>query len=82
MKGGRSRTFEQLIMERDSINKLGKSMYFNRDIKKGEALRLEDVDMKSPYSHYAMPIKALRNSTPLKATRSYKAGDLVTFLGF
>lgn len=82
MKGDREKNFEQLIMERESIKKLGKSMYFNRDIDKGEELKLEDVDIKSPHSHYGMPINALRSVPPLKASCGYNAGELVPFLGF
>lgn len=82
MKGEKKRTFEQLVMERDSINKLGKSMYFNRDVEKGETLKLEDVDIKSPHSHYGMPIKEMFNSIPLITTERHTKGYLVPVLGF
>jgi len=82
MKGEKERTFEQLVMERESIKKLGKSMYFNRDVDIGEELKLEDVEIRSPHSHYAMPIKALILPLSLKTTQKHRAGCLVPILGF
>jgi len=82
MKGKYKRTFEQLAMEREAISKLGKSMYFNRDIEKGEELNFEDVDIKSPHSNYGIPIKEFYLSKLPKTTQKHRAGDLVAVLGF
>jgi len=78
MKGENKKTVEQLLMEGEAIKKLGKSMYFNRDMEKGETLKWTDVVIKSPRDNYGLPLCVLvKKYGFLKTNRNYMAGDLV-----
>jgi N-acetylneuraminate synthase/sialic acid synthase len=78
MKGGHKKTIEQLLMEREATKKLGKSMYFKRDMEPGEVLKWEDIDIKSPRNDYGLSQFLMMNNTKkFVTTHKYKAGDLV-----
>lgn len=82
MRGDDNKSQEQVMAERDSIRKLGKSMYFKRDIEKGEEITWHDINIKSPANVYGLPISTMygRFSGNIKTTQKHKKDELLTLM--